>query len=144
MRINILGTHYLSLNINIMPRLTAAQKSAKISEAKELVINMTKSSGLVMLPPNETFDVSIESGVTVDSIESNAITTESGIHKFIPVICVDSNDKEYKSSLYCGTTEKTPEERKDWHIALFEQFGDVLDEISFVGKTGDIRKNKAG
>ena len=127
-----------------MAKLTKAQKVAKISEAKELVINMTKSSGLVMLPPNETFDVSIESGVTIDSIESNAITTESGVHKFIPVVCVDSNDKEYKSSLYCGTTEKTPEERKDWHVALFEQFGDVLDEISFVGKTGEIRKNKAG
>ena len=127
-----------------MAKLTNAQKAAKISEAKELVINMTKSSGLVMLPPNETFDVSIESGVTIDSIESNAITTESGVHKFIPVICVDSNDKEYKSSLYCGTTEKTPDDRKDWHVALFEQFGDVLDEISFFGKTGDIRKNKAG
>ena len=127
-----------------MPRLTAAQKSAKISEAKELVINMTKSSGLVMLPPNETFDVSIENGVTIESIEANAITTESGVHKFIPVICVDSNDKEYKSSLYCGTTEKTPEERKDWHIALFEQFGDVISELSFIGKTSDVRKNKNG
>ena len=127
-----------------MTKLTKAQKSAKISEAKDLVINMTKSSGLVMLPANETFDVSIDSNVTIDSIEANAITTESGVHKFIPVVCVDSNDKEYKSSLYCGTTEKTPEDRKDWHIALFEQFGDVLDEISFVGKTGDVRKNKAG
>ena len=127
-----------------MTKLTNAQKAAKIEEAKNLVISMTKSSGVVMLPPNETFDVSIESGVTIDSIESNAITTESGVHKFIPVVCVDSNDKEYKSSLYCGTTEKTPEERKDWHIALFEQFGDVLDEISFVGKTGDVRKNKSG
>ena len=127
-----------------MANLTKAQKAAKISEAKDLVINMTKSSGLVMLPANETFDVSIESGITIDSIESNAITTESGVHKFIPVVCVDSNNKEYKSSLYCGITEKTPEERKDWHIALFEQFGDVLDEISFFGKTGDIRKNKAG
>ena len=127
-----------------MAKLTAAQKSAKISEAKELVINMTKSSGLVMLPANETFDVSIEPNVTIDSIEASAITTESGVHKFIPVICTDSNDKEYKSSLYCGTTEKTPEERKDWHIALFEQFGDVISELSFVGKTGEIRKNKAG
>lgn len=127
-----------------MAKLTNAQKEAKISEAKELVISMTKSSGLVMLPPNETFDVSIDSDVTIDSIESNAITTESGVHKFIPVICTDSNDKEYKSSLYCGTTEKTPDERKDWHIALFEQFGDVISELSFVGKTGDIRKNKAG
>ena len=127
-----------------MTKLTKAQKAAKISEAKDLVINMTKSSGLVMLPANETFDVSIDANVTIDSIEENAITTESGVHKFIPVVCVDSNNKEYKSSLYCGTTDKTPEERKDWHIALFEQFGDVLDEISFVGKTGDIRKNKAG
>ena len=127
-----------------MTKLTKAQKEAKISEAKDLVINMTKSSGLVMLPANETFDVSIESGVSIESIESNAITTESGVHKFIPVICTDSNDKEYKSSLYCGVTEKTPEERKDWHVALFEQYGDVLDEISFVGKTGDVRKNKAG
>ena len=127
-----------------MKNLTKAQKAAKISEAKDLVINMTKSSGLVMLPANETFDVSIDANVSIESIEANAITTESGVHKFIPVICTDSNDKEYKSSLYCGTTEKTPEERKDWHIALFEQFGDVLDEVSFVGKTGDVRKNKAG
>ena len=127
-----------------MTKLTKAQKAAKIEEAKNLVISMTKSNGFSMLPANETFDVSIESGTTVESIESSAITTESGVHKFIPVVCVDSNDKEYKSSLYCGTTEKTPEERKDWHIALFEQFGDVLDEISFVGKTGEIRKNKAG
>ena len=127
-----------------MKNLTKAQKAAKISEAKDLVINMTKSSGLVMLPANETFDVSIDANVTIESIEASAITTESGVHKFIPVICTDSNDKEYKSSLYCGTTEKTPEERKDWHIALFEQFGDVLDEISFVGKTGDVRKNKSG
>ena len=127
-----------------MKNLTKAQKAAKISEAKDLVINMTKSSGLVMLPANETFDVSIDANVTIESIEANAITTESGVHKFIPVICTDSNDKEYKSSLYCGTTEKTTEDRKDWHIALFEQFGDVLDEISFVGKTGDVRKNKAG
>ena len=127
-----------------MKNLTKAQKAAKISEAKDLVINMTKSSGLVMLPANETFDVSIDANVTIDSIEANAITTESGVHKFIPVICVDSNDKEYKSSLYCGTTEKTPEDRKDWHIALFEQFGDVISELSFIGKTSDIKKNKAG
>ena len=127
-----------------MGNLTKAQKAAKISEAKDLVINMTKSSGLVMLPANETFDVSIDANVTIESIEANAITTESGVHKFIPVICTDSNDKEYKSSLYCGATEKTPEERKDWHIALFEQFGDVISELSFVGKTGNIRKNKAG
>ena len=127
-----------------MPRLTAAQKSAKIADAKELIISMTKSSGVVMLPANETFDVSIESGVTIDSIESNSITTESGVHKFIPVVCVDSNDKEYKSSLYCGFNEKTKEERKDWHIPFFEQYADVISELSFVGKTGDIRKNKAG
>ena len=127
-----------------MTKLTKAQKVAKISEAKELVISMTKSSGLVMLPANETFDVSIAANVTIDSIEANAITTESGVHKFIPVVCVDSNDKEYKSSLYCGTTEKTPDERKDWHVPFFEQFSDVLDELSFVGKTGDVRKNKSG
>ena len=127
-----------------MTKLTEAQKVAKISEAKELVISMTKSSGLVMLPANETFDVSIDANVTIESIEANAITTESGVHKFIPVVCVDSNDKEYKSSLYCGTTEKTPEDRKDWHIALFEQYGDVISELSFVGKTGDVRKNKNG
>lgn len=127
-----------------MTKLTKAQKSAKIAEAKELVVSMTRSAGFSMLPPNETFDVSIDSNVTIESIEANAITTESGVHKFIPVICTDSNDKEYKSSLYCGTTEKTPEDRKDWHIALFEQFGDVISELSFVGKTGDIRKNKAG
>ena len=81
-----------------MTKLTKAQKAAKISEAKDLVINMTKSSGVVMLPANETFEVSIESGVTIDSIESNAITTESGVHKFIPVICTDSNDKEEPST----------------------------------------------
>ena len=124
--------------------LTKAQRAAKVSQAKDLIISMTKSSGVVMLPPNETFDVSIDANVTVESIEANAITTDSGIHKFIPVICVDSNNKDYKTSLYCGTTEKTPEERKDWHIALFEQFGDVISELSFVGKTGDVRKNKAG
>ena len=127
-----------------MKNLTKAQKAAKIEQAKGILINATKSLGFSMLPPNETFDVSIDANVTIDSIEANAITTESGVHKFIPVICTDSNDKEYKSSLYCGTTEKTPEERKDWHIALFEQFGDVISELSFVGKTGDIRKNKAG
>ena len=127
-----------------MPRLSAAQKAAKISQAKELVINMTKSSTFAMLPANTTFDVSIKDGVTVDSIESSAITTESGVHKFIPVICEDSDGKTYESSLYCGITEKTPDERKDWHIALFEEFSDVISEISFVGKTGNIRKNKAG
>lgn len=124
--------------------LTKAQKAAKVSEAKELVISMLKSSTFVMLPANETFDVSIDSGVTIDSIESNAITTESGTHKFIPVICIDSNDKEYKSSLYCGYNDKTSAEKIDWHVSLFEQYGDVISELSFVGKTGDIRKNKAG
>ena len=127
-----------------MANLTKAQKAAKISDAKSLIISMTKSSGVVMLPPNETFDVSIKDGVTIDSIESAAITTESGVHKFVPVICEDSNGKTYESSLYCGTTEKTPDDRKDWHINLFEEFGDVIGEISFVGKTGDIRKNKSG
>ena len=97
-----------------------------------------------MLPANETFDVSIEPNVTIDSIESNAITTESGVHKFIPVICTDSNDKEYKSSLYCGHNDKTAVEKIDWHVQLFEQYGDVISELSFVGKTGEVRKNKAG
>ena len=124
--------------------LTKAQKAAKMQQAKDLIINMTKSNGVAILPPNETFDVSLDADVTIESIEANAITTESGVHKFIPVICVDSNNKEYKSSLYCGTTEKTPEERKDWHVALFEQYGDVISELSFVGKTGDVRKNKSG
>ena len=127
-----------------MAKLTAAQKAAKISEAKELVINMTKSSGVVMLPPNETFDVYIAKGTTLDSIEASAITTESGVHKFVPVVCIDSSDKEYKSSLYCGQTEKTPEERVDWHIKFFEEYSDVINELSFVGKTGDVRKNKSG
>ena len=127
-----------------MKKLTAAQKAAKIEQAKELVINMTKSSAIAMLPANTTFDVSIKDGVSIDSIESSAITTESGIHKFIPVVCEDANGKTYESSLYCGTTEKTPEDRKDWHIALFEEFSDVISEISFVGKTGEVRKNKSG
>ena len=127
-----------------MTKLTKAQKAAKISEAKDLVINMTKSNAFSMLPANETFEVSIDSNVTIDSIEASAITTESGVHKFIPVICIDSSNKEYKSSLYCGHGEKTPEERIDWHVALFEQFGDVINELSFIGKTGDVRKNKAG
>ena len=127
-----------------MAKLTKAQKSAKIAEAKELVISMTKSNNFSMLPANETFEVSIESGVTIESIEASAIVTESGTHKFMPVVCIDSNDKEYKSSLYCGTTEKTPEERRDWHIPFFEQYGDVISELSFVGKTGDVRKNKSG
>ena len=127
-----------------MRNLTKAQKAAKISEAKDLIVSMTKSNGFAMLPENETFDVSIAANVTIDSIESSAIITESGTHKFIPVICVSADNKEYKSSLYCGTTEKTPEERKDWHIQLFEQYGDIINELSFVGKTSDVRKNKAG
>ena len=127
-----------------MARLTAAQKAAKISDAKELVINMTKSSTFAMLPANTTFDVSIKSGVTIDSIESSAITTESGVHKFIPVVCEDATGKVYESSLYCGQTEKTPENRIDWHVALFEQFGDVISDLSFVGHTGDVKKNKSG
>ena len=127
-----------------MPRLTAAQKAAKISDAKELVISMTKSSAFSMLPANTTFDVSIKQGTTIDSIESSAIITDSGVHKFVPVVCEGANGKTYESSLYCGTTEKTPEERKDWHVALFEQFSDVISDLSFVGHTGDVRKNKSG
>ena len=124
--------------------ITKAQKAAKISQAKDLVINMTKSSSFSMLPANTTLDVSIKQGTTIDSIESSAITTESGVHKFIPVVCEDANGKTYESSLYCGTTEKTPEERKDWHLALFEQFSDVISDLSFIGHTGDVRKNKSG
>ena len=124
--------------------LTKAQKAAKMQQAKDLVISMTKSLGFSMLPPNETFDVSIKQGTTLDSIESSAITTESGVHKFVPVVCEDANGKTYESSLYCGTTEKTPEERKDWHVALFEQFSDVISDLSFIGHTGDVRKNKSG
>ena len=124
--------------------LTKAQKAAKVSQAKDLVISMTKSSTFAMLPPNETFDVSIKAGTTLESIESSAITTESGVHKFIPVVCEDAKGKTHESSLYCGITEKTPDERKNWHIALFEQFGDVISDLSFVGHTGDVRKNKAG
>ena len=127
-----------------MRNLTKDQKAEKISQAKEIIINATKSLGFSMLPPNETFEVSIKDGVTIDSIESSAITTESGVHKFVPVICEDPNGKTFESSLYCGTTEKTPEERKDWHIPFFEQYEDVIPELSFVGKTGDVRKNKAG
>ena len=127
-----------------MVKLTKAQKEAKIQQAKDILINATKSLGFSMLPPNETFDVSIKDGVTIDSIESSAITTESGVHKFVPVICESSDGKIYESSLYCGTTEKTPEDRKDWHLTLFEECGDVISELSFVGKTGEVRKNKAG
>ena len=124
--------------------LTKAQKAAKMQQAKDLVISMTKSLGFSMLPANTTFDVSIKSGTSVASIEDSAIITESGIHKFIPVLCEAADGKVYESSLYCGTTEKTPEERKDWHIALFEECGDVISELSFVGKTGEVRKNKSG
>ena len=124
--------------------LTKAQKAAKMQQAKDLIISMTKSLGFSMLPPNETFDVSIKDGTTIESIETSAITTDSGVHKFVPVICIDSNGKEYESSLYCGHGEKTPAERVDWHIALFEECGDIINELSFIGKTGDVRKNKAG
>ena len=124
--------------------LTKAQKAAKMQQAKDLVISMTKSLGFSMLPANTTFDVSIKEGTSVESIEDSAIITESGIHKFIPVLCEAADGKVYESSLYCGTTEKTPEERKDWHVALFEECGDVISELSFVGKTGEVRKNKAG
>ena len=124
--------------------LTKAQKTAKIAEAKELVVSMLKSSTFVMLPANETFDVSIEPNVTIDSIEASAIVTETGTHKFIPVICIDANNKEYKSSLYCGHDDKTANEKIDWHVSLFEQYGDVISELSFIGKTGDVRKNKSG
>ena len=127
-----------------MSMLTAAQKAEKISQAKGILINATKSLGFAVLPPNETFDVSIKAGTTLESIENSAITTESGTHKFVPVICEDSNGKTYESSLYCGTTEKTPEERRDWHVALLEQFGDVISDLSFIGHTGEVRKNKAG
>ena len=97
-----------------------------------------------MLPPNETFDVSIKDGVTIDSIEEGAITTDSGVHKFVPVICEAANGKIYESSLYCGRNEKTPADRIDWHIALFEDYGDIINELSFIGKTSDVKKNKNG
>ena len=124
--------------------LTKAQKAAKMQQAKEILINATKSLGFAMLPPNETFDVSIKVGTTVDSIEESAIITDNGTHKFVPVICEASDGKTYESSLYCGHNDNTPEERIDWHIPLFEECSDVLSEISFVGKTGDVRKNKKG
>ena len=93
-----------------MKKLTKAQKAEKISQAKSILINATKSLGFAMLPPNETFDVSIKDGVTLESIEESAITTDSGVHKFVPVICIAASDnKEYESSLYCGVTDKTPE-----------------------------------
>ena len=127
-----------------MENLTKAQKAAKMQQAKDLIISMTKSNGFAMLPPNETFEVSIENGVTIDSIESSAIITDSGTHKFVPVICIDSHNKEHKSSLYCGYNSNTKEERKDWHIPFFEQYADVVSELSFVGKTSDVKKNKSG
>ena len=124
--------------------LTKAQKAEKIQQAKDILINATKSLGFAMLPPNETFDVSIKVGTTLESIESSAITTESGVHKFVPVICEDSNGKTYESSLYCGHNDKTPEDRIDWHVSLFEECSDVISELSFIGKTSDVRKNKKG
>ena len=124
--------------------LTKAQKAAKMQQAKDLVISMTKSLGFSMLPPNETFDVSIKEGTSVESIENSAITTESGVHKFVPVICEASDGKTYESSLYCGRNDNTPEERIDWHVALFEECGDVINELSFIGKTSDVKKNKNG
>ena len=127
-----------------MVKLTKAQKEAKISQAKEILINATKSLGFAMLPPNETFDVSIKDGTTLESIETSAITTESGTHKFVPVICESSDGKTYESSLYCGHNDKTPADRIDWHVTLFEECGDVISELSFIGKTGDVRKNKSG
>ena len=127
-----------------MAKLTKAQKEAKISQAKDILINATKSLGFQMLPPNETFDVSIKEGTTLESIEDSAIITDSGIHKFVPVICESSDGKTYESSLYCGHNDKTPAERIDWHVALFEECGDVIGELSFIGKTSDVKKNKNG
>ena len=127
-----------------MRNLTKAQKAEKISQAKSILINATKSLGFSMLPPNETFDVSIKEGTTLESIETSAITTESGVHKFVPVICIDSDNKEYESSLYCGHNDKTPADRIDWHIALFEECSDIINELSFIGKTSDVKKNKNG
>ena len=127
-----------------MKNLTKAQKAAKIEQAKGILINATKSLGFAMLPPNETFDVSIKDGVTLDSIEASTITTESGVHKFVPVICEASDGQTYESSLYCGHNDKTPADRIDWHIALFEECSDVISELSFIGKTSDVKKNKSG
>ena len=127
-----------------MAKLTKAQKEAKISQAKDILINATKSLGFQMLPANETFDVSIKEGTTLESIESSAITTDSGVHKFVPVICESSDGKTYESSLYCGHNDKTPAERIDWHVALFEECSDVISELSFIGKTSDVKKNKNG
>ena len=127
-----------------MAKLTKAQKAEKISQAKSILINATKSLGFSMLPPNETFDVSIKDGVTLESIEESAITTESGVHKFVPVICVSSDNKEFESSLYCGHNDKTPADRIDWHVTLFEECSDIINELSFIGKTSDVKKNKNG
>ena len=127
-----------------MKALTKAQKAEKIQQAKNILINATKSLGFSMLPPNETFDVSIKQGTTLESIEDSAIITDSGVHKFVPVICEASDGKTYESSLYCGHNDKTPEERVDWHVPLFEECGDIINELSFIGKTGDVRKNKKG
>ena len=127
-----------------MKALTKAQKAEKIQQAKDILINATKSLGFAMLPANETFDVSIKAGTTLESIEESAITTDSGVHKFVPVVCEDANGKTYESSLYCGHNDNTPQDRIDWHIPLFEECSDVLSEISFVGKTSDVRKNKKG
>ena len=127
-----------------MAKLTKAQREAKISQAKDILINATKSLGFQMLPANETFDVSIKEGTTLESIENSAIITDSGTHKFVPVICESSDGKTYESSLYCGHNDKTPAERIDWHVALFEECSDVISELSFIGKTSDIKKNKNG
>ena len=127
-----------------MKALTKAQKAAKMQQAKDILINATKVLGFQMLPANETFEVSIKQGTTLESIEDSAIITDSGIHKFVPVICEASNGKTYESSLYCGHNDKTPVERVDWHIPLFEECGDIINELSFIGKTGDVRKNKKG
>lgn len=127
-----------------MAKLTKAQRAEKIEQAKDILINATKSLGFAMLPANETFDVSIKDGVTLDSIEESAITTDSGVHKFVPVICEASDGKTYESSLYCGHNDKTPADRIDWHIALFEECGDIINELSFIGKTSDVKKNKNG
>ena len=124
--------------------LTKAQKTAKMQQAKDILINATKSLGFSMLPANETFDVSIKAGTTLESIETSAITTDNGVHKFVPVICEDSKGKTYESSLYCGHNDNTPQERIDWHIPLFEECSDVIYELSFIGKTSDVKKNKKG
>ena len=124
--------------------LTKAQKAVKIQQAKDILINATKSLGFAMLPPNETFDVSIKVGTTLESIEESAIISETGTHKFVPVICEDSKGEKYESSLYCGHNDKTPENRIDWHIPLFEECSDVIYELSFIGKTSDVKKNKNG